>query len=115
MSKLIKSIPSQSFSKCNQGYGYDKFFFCFTSCRSSVVQADGVGAGGTEECGNLGSVAAAPWRAAEGRLSGLPVRRLQPPGDLHAGVLQSPGRVCLFGVGPIGTHPSGQSTNEQKL
>lgn len=59
------------------------------SCRSSVVQADGVSAGGPEEDGNVGSGAAALWRAAERRLPELPVHRSQPTGDRHAGVFQS--------------------------
>ena len=81
----------------------------FWSCRSSVVQADGVGAGGPEEGGNVGSGAAALWRAAEGRLPGLPVHRSQPTGDGHARVLQSQDPVSRLAVGPAGTRSSGQS------
>ena len=62
---------------------------CVLSCRSSVVQADGVGAGGPEEGGDVGSGAPALWRAAERRLPGLPVHRSQPAGDRHAGVFQT--------------------------
>lgn len=64
------------------------FFFVFF-CRSSVVQADGVGAGGPEGGGNVGSDATALWRAAQRRLPRLPVHRARPPGDRHARVFQS--------------------------
>ena len=82
----------------------------FLSCRSSVVQADGVGAGGPEAGGDVGPAAAALWRAAEGRLPELPVHRAQPTGDGHAGVLQSQDPVGRVAVGAAGTRSSGQST-----
>lgn len=65
------------------------FYVFFLSCRSSVVQADGVSAGGPEEGGNMGPGVAALWRAAERRLPGLPVHRSRPKGDGHARVFQS--------------------------
>lgn len=64
-------------------------FLYLLFCRSSVVQADGVSAGGPEEGGNLGSGATVLWRAAERRLPGLPVHRSQPAGDGHARVFQT--------------------------
>lgn len=80
----------------------------FFSCRSSVLQADGVGAGGPEEGGNVGSAATALRRAAERRLPGLPVHRPEPTGDGHARVLQGQGPVNRFAVGPAGSRSSGQ-------
>lgn len=89
---------------------YRKSLLLFVCCRSPVIQADGVSAGGPHEGGNVGSGATALWRAAERGLPGLPVHRSQPTGDRHAGVFPSEDPVSQFTVGPAGTHSSGQST-----
>lgn len=79
------------------------------SCRSPVVQADGVSAGGPEERGHVGSGAAALWRPAEGGLPGVPVHRSGPAGHGHAGVLQSQDAVGRRAVVTAGTRSTGQS------
>lgn len=66
----------------------------FLTCRSSVVQADGISARRPEEGGNVGFGADALWRAAKRRLPELPVYRSQPPGDGHPRVFQCQDPFC---------------------